>query len=262
MRTLNFRYHLKIEFDKPVTHHSFTVKCVPQTDERQNIISRSESIIPNKFLNRDKDSFGNIYYFGKEDEPHNLFEVTSQGVAVTGLSKGVKAEEDYRLGMFLKQTQFTHPDDKLKEFFKKIRLKDGESNLYNSLCIMEKLGESFRYVSGSTNIHTTASQAWSQGCGVCQDYSHIMISLCRMAGIQARYVAGMLVGEGASHAWLEIADNGMWYGLDPTNGTQVGDEHIKISHGRDYKDCLINQGVFNGDATQRQTVSVVVHEAH
>lgn len=87
-----------------------------------------------------------------------------------------------------------------------------------------------------------------------------MLSLCRMLGIPCRYVAGMLIGEGASHAWVEIADNGVWYGLDPTNGTRVSEEHIKISHGRDYADCLINQGVFTGNAVQRQSVSVSVQE--
>ena len=82
-----------------------------------------------------------------------------------------------------------------------------------------------------------------------------------MAGIQARYAAGMLIGEGLSHAWVEVAQEGRWYGLDPTNGVRVLENHIKISHGRDYGDCLLNQGVFTGTANQQQTVSVTVEEA-
>src|SRR5699024_11693841 len=62
-------------------------------------------------------------------------------------------------------------------------------------------------------------------------------------------------GEGLSHAWVEIEDNGYWYGLDPTNMLIVNDHHIKISHGRDYKDCTINQGLFIGNAVQQQTIS-------
>ena len=98
------------------------------------------------------------------------------------------------------------------------------------------------------------------GCGVCQDYSHILISLCHLAGIPARYVVGMLTGEGASHAWVEIYQDEKWYALDPTNNLIVDDEHIKISHGRDYRDCLINQGVFTGCAKQTQEIQVVVEE--
>ncbi|MDD7434847.1 MAG: transglutaminase family protein [Lachnospiraceae bacterium] len=38
---------------------------------------------------------------------------------------------------------------------------------------------------------------------VCQDYAHIFIVLLRLAGVPARYVCGLLAGEGASHAWVE-----------------------------------------------------------
>src|SRR5699024_9050519 len=65
-------------------------------------------------------------------------------------------------------------------------------------------------------------------------------------------------GEGLSHAWVEIEDNGYWYGLDPTKMLIVNDHHIKISHGRDYKDCTINQGVFIGNGVQQQTNSMGV----
>lgn len=260
LKTLKFKYYLKIDFDCPITHHSFSVRCVPQTDERQKIISHKIHIIPKEFLCENRDSFGNIYYFGKEENAHQLFEVVSEGTVQTGMSQGTKAAPDYRLGMFLKQTEYTEPGSEIKEFFQKLVLPKDGNNLERSLTIMEALRKNFHYVSGKTNINTTAEQAWNMGCGVCQDYAHIMISLCRMAGIQTRYVAGMLIGEGASHAWVEVADHGTWYGIDPTNGTRVLDEHIKISHGRDYKDCLINQGVFTGNAVQSQSISVSVHE--
>lgn len=97
-------------------------------------------------------------------------------------------------------------------------------------------------------------------CPVKNIYSHILIAFCHLAQIPARYVVGMLEGEGASHAWVEIYDGGFWYALDPTNNLIVSDSHIKISHGRDYKDCLINQGVFTGNTEQRQEISVHVHE--
>ena len=163
--------------------------------------------------------------------------------------------------MFAGQTPYTEPGRELREFFQGLELPKEKRNLEKSLLIMEALRENFSYVPGKTDIHTTAGQAWEQRQGVCQDYSHIMLSLCRLAGIQSRYVAGLLIGEGLSHAWVEIADNGIWYGLDPTNGTRVLEEHIKISHGRDYQDCLLNQGVFIGNARQEQRISVTVKEA-
>lgn len=111
-----------------------------------------------------------------------------------------------------------------------------------------------------TAIQTTAEEAMALGMGVCQDYSHILLSLCRMEHIPSRYVVGMLIGEGLSHAWVEICDNGHWIALDPTNNLIVDDQHIKISSGRDYQDCIINQGLFVGQTTQVQTIHVSVTE--
>lgn len=260
MKKLKFRYYLKIEFDTPVTQHSFTVRCAPKSDERQQILQLDIHILPKEFLCENRDSFGNVYFFGRAEEPHELFEVIAEGVVQTGLSESTKAEESYRLGMFTGQTDYTRPDEELRKFFRTIDFGKGATPLEKSLRIMEALRAEFTYTSGITDISTTAVQAWQLRQGVCQDYSHIMLSLCRMAEIPSRYVAGMLIGEGLSHAWVEIADNGKWFGLDPTNGSKVSEEHIKISHGRDYADCLINQGVFTGGAGQTQSVSVSVQE--
>lgn len=260
MKRLKFRYGLRIEFDSPIVNHSFTVRCAPETDERQIILQENIHILPNEFISQNRDSFGNIYYYGRTESEHNLFEVITDGIAQTGVSDGTAAQETYKLGMFIKQTNYTKPDEALREFFRSIELPKEADNFEKSLEIMEAVRKNFSYAKGVTGISTTAAQAWAMRKGVCQDYTHIMLSLCRMAGIPSRYVAGMLIGEGYSHAWVEIADNCKWYGLDPTNGVRVLDDHIKISHGRDYEDCLINHGVFTGNARQSQTVSVVVQE--
>ncbi|WP_407672421.1 transglutaminase family protein [Parafrankia discariae] len=64
--------------------------------------------------------------------------------------------------------------------------------------------ERIAYVSGSTDVATTAAQALAGGRGVCQDQAHVMIAMCRAAGIPARYAQGHMLGEGASHAWVEV----------------------------------------------------------
>ena len=48
--------------------------------------------------------------------------------------------------------------------------------------------------------------------------------------------------------------------MDPTNDVLVADFHIKIGHGRDASDCLINRGVMKGGGDQMQTISVSVEE--
>ena len=65
-------------------------------------------------------------------------------------------------------------------------------------------GRAMTYEFGVTGVRTTAAEAWALRRGVCQDMAHVMISMCRSRGLAARYVSGHLLGEGASHAWVEV----------------------------------------------------------
>ncbi len=94
--------------------------------------------------------------------------------------------------------------------------------------------------------------------GVCQDYAHVFIALCRLAGIPARYVSGLPIGEGTSHAWAEIWADGLWHGLDPTRGCIAHEGYLKLCVGRDYNDCPLERGIFSGNSTQTQTVFMKV----
>lgn len=125
---------------------------------------------------------------------------------------------------------------------------------------MHKLHQDFTYEKGVTTFLTTAEEAMTLKKGVCQDYAHILIALLRMMRIPARYVVGMMTGEGFSHAWVEMEADGKWYGLDPTNDVLVDENYIKISHGRDYDDCIVNKGLFTGMASQKQDIRVIVCE--
>jgi len=107
------------------------------------------------------------------------------------------------------------------------------------------------YEHGTTDIWTTAEEAIVRRTGVCQDYSHVMIALCRLCDLPARYVSGHLLGEGATHAWVEVivpdVDRpGRWQALpfDPTNGTVPALHYISVATGRDYSDVAPTSGTF------------------
>lgn len=261
MKNLHFNYTMKIQFDSPIREHRFTLKCTPVSNDRQTITNFNIDVFPKEFLGTDMDAFGNSCIYGYSEHKHNYFSIHIEGDARTGLLEYEKAGDEYDIGLYKYQTDYTRPGTKLKQFFEDHFIKlNGMSNLDKAITFMQCLYDNFQYVSGVTDIYTTAEEALELGKGVCQDYSHIMISLCRMANIPARYVVGMLIGEGLSHAWVEIFHQGKWIALDPTNNLIVNDEHIKISNGRDYKDCTINQGIFTGQANQIQEISVSVTE--
>ena len=207
------------------------------------------------------DTFGNGKHYGHMAEEHLAFEVTVSGRAKTGLDIYEEYTEDsFISALFRVQTELTYPGEKLKAYHKSLALDQIPGVYEKALYIMRALNGSFSYASGVTEAHESAEDAISMGKGVCQDYAHIMLSLLREEKIPARYAAGMMIGEGSSHAWVEVLCNGYWYGFDPTNNKLVDDDYIRVSCGRDSSDCAIIRGVFYGIAEQKQSEEVTVEE--
>jgi transglutaminase-like putative cysteine protease len=110
------------------------------------------------------------------------------------------------------------------------------------------------YTKGVTDVFTTAATAFAQARGVCQDYAHIAISLARAAGLSARYVSGHLLGEGATHAWVEFLVADRQHGplvlsYDPTYCKETDFRYIVVAIGRDYDDVPPTSGVFTGPSS-------------
>jgi transglutaminase-like putative cysteine protease len=132
----------------------------------------------------------------------------------------------------------------------------------------------YRYVQGSTTVDTTAYDVYCQRCGVCQDFANLFINMARLLGIPARYVCGYLftgnngnqgasrASSDASHAWAHLyIPNIGWKGFDPTNGVLPVTDHIRVSHGRHYRDATPTAGTLYGTAEETMTTEVQVTEA-
>lgn len=260
MKKLKFGYHMKLSFSGVVHDHRFSLKCIPHDTDMQRIEEIAVSVYPDHITSENTDSYGNITLFGYTNEYHQSFGFDVTGVVTTGISEYEKASEIYRVGMYRYQTPITRPGTGIFDFYNQLQPKLRGSTREKALYIMESIADSFRYGQGYTGMDTTAEQAFTGGIGVCQDYAHIMLSLCRIERIPCRYVAGMMMGEGSSHAWVEVWEDHKWIGYDPTNRKMVDEDYIKISNGRDFSDCLVNQGIFTGNVTQDQEISVIVEE--
>jgi transglutaminase-like putative cysteine protease len=132
-----------------------------------------------------------------------------------------------------------------------------------ALTLMRFTYEYLKYLPNSTHVHTLVRDVISKRSGVCQDFAHFLIGLCRSVKIPARYVSGYLATETASatHAWAEIyiPESG-WRGLDPTHNQQVRETYVKIGHGRDYADVPPVSGSYHGTLERTMRVEVKVTE--
>ncbi len=253
---LSFFFDTELRFSGYVTEHQFLLRCLPPELPEQKILSHTFSILPGEVKTSfGKDSFGNRCCSGRIEEEHDGLRYTLQGKAYRDDSLRKKSEE--AAPFYRYPSSLTQPTEELGDFLKDIVPERGDA-LEIAGIIADRVHEHFLYAPGETKVSTTAGEAFRRARGVCQDYAHVFITLCRMAGIPARYVSGLPVGEGASHAWAEVWADGIWYGFDPTRHTLAGETYLKLCVGRDYSDCPIERGVFLGCADQTQTVFMKV----
>jgi transglutaminase-like putative cysteine protease len=98
--------------------------------------------------------------------------------------------------------------------------------------------------SNTSNEHTTALDTLRSGMGVCRDFSHLMIALCRALNMPARFVTGIdygsdpVLGPTDFHAYVEVFLDDRWYIFD-ASGVAVPMGLLRLSTGRDASDTAI-----------------------
>lgn len=99
-----------------------------------------------------------------------------------------------------------------------------------------------QFTSGASAGTTSAADTFVQRRGVCRDFAHLMIALCRALNIPARFATGMDYGADPSlgppdfHAYVEAWLGGRWYLFDPS-GTATPLGLMRFASGRDAADC-------------------------
>lgn len=144
-----------------------------------------------------------------------------------------------------------------------------------ALKVVETVGraihEAMRFDAGATDVDTPVAEAFANRHGVCQDFSHVMISCLRGIGIPAGYVSGFLrtapppgqprlEGADAMHAWVAawVGTEMGWVEYDPTNSIWAGTDHIAVARGRDYDDVAPVRGTMRGAGSQESRHAVDV----
>jgi len=151
---------------------------------------------------------------------------------------------------WLDPSPLTQPDESLRAVAASLRTAGG-----NPLPLARRINrwvfETMAYTPGATTVETTAAQAIAKSQGVCQDYAHIMLALCRLCELPARYVSGHLLGEGGTHAWVDVLlpapgdpSQAVAVAFDPTHGREVGLSYVTVAVGRDYRDVAPTSGTY------------------
>jgi transglutaminase-like putative cysteine protease len=258
----------------------------PRKGAGQRLVSFELDLDPPARLFSYADPYGNAVYHFDVPQPHSRLNIIANSAVETqapaplpeALDQGEwdRLRSDFVRGEnfdFLNAHGFAVETEALRAFtaergLEALRQQDPLTALQ---ALSRIIYESFGYEAGVTRADSPIDQALTARRGVCQDFAHIMIAICRSWGVPARYVSGYLFTDrqagdrsdpDATHAWVEVFLPSLrWFGLDPTNNMLAGERHIAVAIGRDYNDVPPSRGVYKGEAESQLAVGVSVRRA-
>lgn len=287
-RVLSVVHDTVYRYAQPVKHSLHTYRLRPCHDQGQQLLAHSLDISVDGARQEYEDVFGNAVTRIELETPYTELRITSRSVVAvapprTPALMAVARRSSfplvwmpwqrqmmtpYLLPVELPETQLTELSEFAMHFAER---QDGD--LVRTLLDMNlTIQRDFNYVSGSTTLETTPFDVYVSRRGVCQDFANLLICLARLLGIPARYRVGYIytgagyenkVQSDASHAWAELyLPFYGWQGFDPTNGCLVGQDHLRVAAGRNYRDATPTSGtLYRGGGAESLAIDVRVEES-
>jgi transglutaminase-like putative cysteine protease len=276
--TLAVRHRTVFRYAGSVRNSVNTLHLEPRDFRFQKTLSAFIKVIPAIRLRRFDDLFGNATHHFELAGEHSKLEIESMVkvrnlplyITDRGYGEGAESYDDpsirERCWQYLLESRWVSLEPEIWK--QALDLTMAENAVFEkAAAIMRWIEAEFTYEPGTTDVETHLEQAFAQRKGVCQDFTHVMIGMCRTIGLPARYASGYiltgggetLVGAQASHAWCEVylPETG-WIGFDPTNAVLADQRYVKIAVGRDYGDVAPIHGSYTGGAGCRMEVEVSV----
>jgi transglutaminase-like putative cysteine protease len=276
-------------YASPVAYANHVLRLTPIDREHQRVHAAALDITPTPIERREgQDFFGNRITWITFDQPHDTLTIrVAARIAVNGALTAKPIDtpvwEAVRAAAFasadlgpLAPTHYLFPsrqvslDPEIRDYAA-LSFPAGRTVLDGATDLMNRIKAEFVYEVGATTASTMAPMSFALRRGVCQDFTHIMISGMRSLGLPVAYVSGYLrttqspneaklEGADAMHAWASVwcGDDTGWVGFDPTNGMLAGTDHVVLAIGRDYADVAPMDGVIFASGAQRLETSVRV----
>jgi transglutaminase-like putative cysteine protease len=278
MEEFDLLYSIENRYEKLVRKANFNLLVIPDSNQNQKVINLKYSCSGNLETHEFKNIFGFRIISYYVDKPFTEFWFKLEAKIlkeefnpfyISPLSPEDEFSIIHSLDFYIDHNLFLSPTDLTKmpavvtcsfpEY-------SGQNQLFDYLTELNTvIFELLNYSPETTDVDSSIEEVLSLRQGVCQDYAHLFLSVCRKNKIPARYVSGYLnqgegfIGNSQLHAWAEayIPDLG-WVGFDATNNLLANHHYIKIAHGTDYRDCSPIIGVLQSTGAQKSIHSVTV----
>lgn len=275
---LRVRHLTRYEYHGPVWDSFNEARLQPATDQAQLCRRFLLRIDPIAEVREYPDFYANCVHYFDLKAPHERLEVEAESSVQTfsdergpvplmnppDALKDTSIVENYF--DFLHSSHFVSLEPEIwREAID--ALPHGATDLWqDSIAIGSHIHRTFSYTPRATTVNTKPAEVVRTRQGVCQDFAHVMLGMCRTHGIPARYVSGYFFNPNrapdeieASHAWVEVYLPGYgWKGFDPTHNRVPDTRYVKVAIGRDYGDIRPLSGTFRGEGTRVMVVEVQI----
>ena len=260
---LTIQHVTHYDYSAPLQYALQSLCLTPQASAHQTV--HEWTVTAPAPLHAQRDGYGNLAHTWSLARRSYGSAVRAAGTVETHASPWL-VDEAAPSQLYLRSTPLTTADDRLKALGR-VHLADGV-NEDSAMALAQAVLKRVRYKPGTTDVQTTAQQAWEQGGGVCQDHAHVYLAACRANGVAARYVSGYFYAPDAphlaSHAWVDVCmqpDARRWLSVDITHGCLMDDRHVRLAVGLDYAACSPIRGVREGGGEETMRVRIDIRQA-
>jgi transglutaminase-like putative cysteine protease len=266
---LAIRYETSYHYSEPARRVIQLLRLTPPSFEGQNVLDWRIDVDCDARLREGRDGYGNVTHMLYIDRPIEALKVTVTGKVLTQDRAGIVGglAGDLPAQVFLRHTPLTEAGRPLHDLAAALVTQAG-TQLEKLHRLTSTIHTRMTFDTCKTEVDTTATEAYMNGHGVCQDFSHIFIAVARSAGIPSRYVSGHLfrrdgsVIQEAAHAWVEAwIEHLGWVAFDPSNGICADDAYVRVAAGLDYRDAAPFAGARSGGGQEELAVEVQVQQA-
>ncbi|PLP58576.1 transglutaminase [Mesorhizobium loti] len=260
---LKITHRTEYSYDAPVSYALQRLRLVPGSGPTQTVQSWALQIEGAREEVHFRDQFANDTRLVSVEGAPQLIAIEAIGEVETIDKAGVYGPHQgfAPLWLFLHETPLTAAGAGIRDLAEAV---GGGADIERLHQLATLVRERIAYQPGSTSAETVAEEALNLGSGVCQDHSHVFISVARLLGLPARYISGYLMMDGvseqaASHAWAEAHVAGLgWVSFDAANGISPDERYVRVATGRDYRDAMPVSGIRLGQAHEQLAVSITV----
>lgn len=266
----------RLDFADEVSETVMDAHLGPRDDADQRVERFTLRVEPAGHVRRYEDGFGNTAHLLTSTRPHAFLQVSAESEVVTYMAdpfqpaaRPPRPLDAMTLFDGLAASPLVPRLSILEAMAEPFRPADPTDAFQAVLSMSEMIYREFAYRQNVTDVTTSIEQIIDGRQGVCQDFTHLLVGLCRALEIPARYASGYIVvrgqtdspapsrGDGASHAWVEaFSPTHGWRGFDPTNNLVANEHYVKIAIGRDYSDVPPTRGTYHGGGADQLSVAV------